>query len=822
MIELHPFRNIIRYLDKGIASTQIKSVSSSEKVIVVNRLQKEILHKIPFFGSSNIVYLLVCNSDDPSHIAERDGLTASVKDFSQDRNLPLTIAYRVSCSPGMEEKLALSLASSDNPEMDFEKRLLSWIAKITNERSSEFIENFHGHISWLQNSLADIAYREMGLNLAIRVSLHQENQLEAVVIGSPEATTFTVYTSDSDDPLNLQLQTELVIDRPALALSQQEPGWMVALVNLIQQEIKSYILKEVTLSQFYYELKDTVRNGLASHLNRILYDRGRKLSYLYLDSASITELSVPKELVEIHHTVRCKVQKYVEEIPVENTLQMLPKDVRRYISAQSPNLQVWVENKLEKIIKPLLLGKKYVDLLLDFRSEAESIRIAMQEEAESIGYSIQHIVSLPELEHFELKENLEIKDDGEQFSTNETAIKVALSTTANVKFETFEKIEDYLNQSVSEIKALMQEAINSKTREILRTIDPERFYMRFYVPDEETGEKSVEQELKDEIQQVLVERFGAKVLRVIPITEPTDIIDYLQRLMGMLGSFECEVPSLIGGETVKFRGDFKVQGIERGSWYIFQSVFEAMRKSQEELRQELEALKNQYSSIIKLGDVEDSKEELESISARIREIESEVFGMDDIQKSIEKSIRSKLITVDPQLLQFNDIQLSSTIERYINQWAKESVIEQYGLEISIRHLERDRTQHEAYLFNAQQEIETARVDDALFQVKARHEQRQKQLEMSMKKSQSEYEDLSRLYEQRSKIVGDVDVDQDELDHINRQIKQLEEELLTPSLEDAQDSLRAIEPKRIKGKSNFLFEDEISLPPGTDTSNTKDN
>lgn len=818
----HPLNKIICHLDKGSAASQSRSNSSSEKIVVINKLKQEVLPKVPLFGSSNISYLLVRNSNDASHIAECSDISATINDFAKDRKLSLSIAYRAICRPGNEEKLALSLCKGTNPGFELEQKILGWVAQLTDQRASNFICNFDAHVDELQNSLAVAAKEQVGLTLNVRISLPGKAQLEPVKIGSPEATTFTVYVCDSDDPIDLKLQTELAVDNSALALSSQEPGWIIRLVTLVKEEIKSYLIKNISLSQFYYELKDTVRNGLAVHLNKVISGEGRKVAYLYLDSKAISEASVPKELVEINHTVQCKVQKYTKKISVDNTLQMIPHDVRRYISAQSPNLQAWVENKLEKIIKPLLLGKKYVDVLIDFSNEAEVIRESMQIEAMSIGYSIQHIVSLPELEHLELKENLEITDDGEEeFRTNETAIKVALTTTANVKFETFERIEDYLNKPVSDVKELIKETINSKTREILRTIDPERFYMRFYVIDEDTSEKSVEQELKDEIKRALEDRFGAKVLRVVPIPNPTEIIDNLQRLMGMIGSFECTVPSLSGGEAIKFRGDFKVQGIEKGSWYIFQSVFESMRKSQTEMSQELSALKKQYSDVIDTGDVEDNQEELDSISVRIRKIENQIYGMDDIQKTIAKSIRSKLMTVDPQLLQFNDIKLSSTIERYINQWASASVIDQYGLEISVRHLERDRTLQETELFAAQQRLASAKVKDALVQVEARQRQQQKRLEMTTMKGQSQTDDLNRLYAERSKMISDIDTDPDDLKYLTEKIKELEEELLNTSLTDTEDDLSILQPRRVRGSSAINFESEISDSPNSENSSSRE-
>jgi hypothetical protein len=161
----------------------------------------------------------------------------------------------------------------------------------------------------------------------------------------------------------------------------------------------------------------------------------------------------------------------------------------------------------------LLLDKKYADVLEDFYHESEKIKQEMQTEAEAIGYAIKHIVSLPKLEHLSLKEKIEIKDEKAEFSTNEKGIKVELTTTASIKLQTFAKIEDDLNKTVDEIKELMKKTVHGTTQEILRTIAPERFYMRFY--ETTLDEESVEEILKHSVKEALQERFRATVSSVI-------------------------------------------------------------------------------------------------------------------------------------------------------------------------------------------------------------------------------------------------------------------------------------------------------------------
>lgn len=801
---------VIRKIERTEVFAKSKTKSSIEKIVVINKQKRKYLDKIPFIDGKNIVYYLVCNSNDASNVAKHTILDpVNVTDFANNRELPISVAYRANCPSGKEEEVALALCSDDFPSYELEKRVKKWIAELTDEKASIYIDDFFNQVENLQTSLKKKAEHEVGLNIHFRISLWDEKELESVDIGPTE---ITVYVSDSDVKLDLKLETKLIVDNPVKALSSQKSGWLIFLVKVTKEEIKRYLLEKVSIAQFYYELKDKVRNELIKHLDRVLHNRGRRVEFLYLNSKTISASPIPKELVEIRCTVNCKVQKYTGLVLVENILQMLPKDVRRYISAQSPNLEPWVQSKLERIVKPLLLDKKYADILCDFSKESDQIRKKMQLEAESIGYEVKHIVSLPKQKHSELLENLEINNDEKpkEFSTSATGVKVKLNTAVNLKFKSLEKIEDYLNQTVDEIKNLVQEAVNSSTRENIRTIDPERFYMRFYEP--KAGEISVEQELKDVITKVLEERFGAIVIRVVPIPEQTDIIDYLQRLMGMVGSFNCEVLSLTGGEAVKLLGEFKILGIEQGSWYIFQSAFQSMRESQQELLKELKALKNQYSKVVSSGDIEDNREELDEVSQRIRAIENEVFGMDNIKRSIEKSVNAKLTTIDSEILKYTDNKFLSTMENFVNQLARESVIKQYGLEIEITNFYRTRTEGEKYLFNAKTQLERAKIDEALAQVEARTQQRQNQLEMSSRRNKAKSYELNKLYEERARLIADTNVDPDELDYLNEKIDHLEKEILSPSLEDAGSALNILEPKRDRGKNSLKFEEQVGLLP----------
>ena len=109
------------------------------------------------------------------------------------------------------------------------------------------------------------------------------------------------------------------------------------------------------------------------------------------------------------------------------------------------------------------------------------------------------------------------------------------------------------------------------------------------------------------------------------------------------------------------------------------------------------------------------------------------------------------------------------------------------------------------MFEAQQKLERAKVDEVVAQIEARREQRQKQLEMSSRRNQAKYDELNKLYEKKAKLIGDPDADSAELQNVENQISRLEQEFFNPSLEDAGNSLKSLEPNKNEGQSSSLFE-----------------
>ena len=632
-----------------------------------------------------------------------------------------------------------------------------------------------------------------------------------IAIGSSQTpAVLRVHVNDCDDELELLVHTALTLDEENLnkGAVYSLPSRENSLQHTLEKIIKEFFNTEIKIQDFSSDLKGKVRDELFSYLNEIFPRRyGFKIQFLNL--ASNLEF-LPPEIIEIRCLFECRVEGYPDPVPIENTVQMLPKDLAKFrqmvpqsssnSNAQSSPLEDWVKTRLEKVVRPLLLQKRYIDLLTEkgLREIADSIKQEMRQEARSIGFSIEHIVSVPALEYGSLAEDFQLVQE-KAYLTNDANIKVKLNTLVDLRFDSFEKVEMYLKSKIDP-RQKIQEAIDQTVSKCLAQVDPERYYMRFYHADLERDTQSVENLLEVAIKQELQTRYGVTVNTVAPRPLNTDIADLFGQLRGEVPSFEFVISSLTGGESITFRAQFQVDGVGKDSWVTFDSRMGAMLRAQEPQRKELQRLEDLYDKDVKSSDLEDSGD-LKALRDQMNAIQREISGIEVIKESIVSSIEQMLTVYDSAASAYIDPANLAALQKFINQWASESVREQYGLEISIRNLRRDRTEGESKLFGVQNDLRIQATEDAKNALKIAEDQRNTQLKLMEGKSKSQLDELEKLRSDRSKL--DPNGDADEIERIDVRIQKLEDEINAPSLGSVEATLKALEAKSSPKAKNFL-------------------
>ncbi|NET27963.1 hypothetical protein [Okeania sp. SIO1I7] len=718
----------------------IKENSRAEKLVIIDKKTGKSRDTKTWFGVNQVFYL-VSNNSDPMNTGEH-GITYKVKSF--DLEVELSVTYRVSCNQGSEEKMAEALHSEDSLENEMDKIVQKWIVKLIQSQgnTNDFIYNFYNRVFSLTKSVKDNVENELGAYIDIRIALKLENELKPFPISPP--VQFGVFVKDCNDELKLSLGTELIVDESNKIMAVLNHSREILLVNKVREEVKDYFVKNVNLHRFCCDLKNNIRNELLTHLNKVLWNYGRKLKYLSLESNAA--IPAPELLDNRSYDVECTVEGYPKTILVKNRLYMKPEDIGKYRLADSPNLENWAEDKLKSIIQPLLLQEEYVNVLIDFSSIAEVIKGRMNKAASEIGYQINHLVSRPDVEPLKLLENFNLETEG-TFFTKDARVKVRLSVFVTAKITNLIQIKDYLYQQL-DVKDLMKNYIDNAVRQCLTQTEPERFYMRFYQYDEILGEKkSIEQELIEAIRQALEKPFSARLSIIVPKALDTEISECYQNLDSQIGLFRFKVRSLRAGERVTFKGDFQVKGVEKDSWYTFQS-----KKP----------------------------------------------SLNDIKNSIERSLNAKLNTFDNDDLQYVDFEDLSVLEKIINEIAKGNIVDYFGLEINISNCTRELT-----------ESEQQKEEEIKMLIEAQREKRKKIREMSSYQNEDSFKELKKLRKKRSKLMLLGDEEQnDEINSINKRIEELESEV--PNL-PRQEVTTNLNRKRPKGKSLREVGRQMGLP-----------
>lgn len=724
-----------------------KSKPRAEKLVIIDKKTGKSTDTKTWFGVNRAFYL-VSNNNDPTNTGEH-GISYKVESFELE--VELSVTYRVSCNQGSEEKMAEALHSEDSLENEMDKIVQKWITRFIQSQgnTTDFIYSFYDRVFDLTKSVKDNVQNEVGAYLDLKIALKLEKELKPFSISPP--VKFGVFVKDCNDELELSLGTELIVDKSNKVRAVLNHSRELLLVNTVREEVKNYFVKNINLHKFCYELKNNIRNELVAHLNKVLWNYGRQLKYLSLES----DAAIPgHELLDNRfYDVDCTVEGYPKTISVRNRLYMKPEDMGKYRLADSPNLENWAEEKLKSIIQPLLLQEEYINVLIDFPGIAENIKTNMNKAAREIGYQITHLVSRPDIEPLKLLENFDLEIEEKTFSTKDAHVKVRLSVFVTAKITNLIEIKDYLYQQL-DVKDLMTNSIYNAVRQYLTQTEPERFYMRFYQYDETLDEKkSIEQELIEAIRQALEKPFSALLTIIVPKPLDTEISECYQKLHSQIGLFRFEIRSLRGGEPVPYKGDFQVQAVQKDNWYTFQS-----RKP----------------------------------------------NLNDIKNSIERSLNAKLNTFANDDLQYVDIEELSDIEKIINKIAKPNIVDQFGLEINVSNCTRELTESE------QQEEEEINM-----LIEAQREKRRTRKEMSSSQNQALFDELKELYEERARLrlLGDEDeADSDEIDYINKRIKELESEAPNLPSEEVKTNLNR---KRPKGKSFREVGKQMGLPVSED-------
>jgi hypothetical protein len=807
-----------RSLDKIIrkVSPDTKPNSPAEKIVIVDRVKKEILPRKPWFASGdNLDYFLVATTEGGELSNEAICRELETKVFRFTKEIILSINYHVRCNPENAQTFALSVSSTNSPTVEFDKKIQNWTKEFLEGQISDFIDNFaavkNNLETYLTGRITEIGLTVVDLHTTPqKVSVQDEKKVQAsqtavlsnttetsqIIKGGklktyePEPITFKVRVSDYDELLKLQATFVLEIDEAKSQEAADNYGKEIKLLTLISDETKKYLLQK-SLHEFLYGL-DELEGQIKQRLKIPLAAKGRKISYFNLkkdpkdsdvaEKASLElekRLSLQKYLPIDDYSVDCKISGHNESVRVLNTLQLQLEDVGKFARAVAsnlipykdgkPSLELWAKQKLQEIIQPLLLEKEYVDILFEFapreqqlseNSYSGQVKKQIRNAVSAIGYRVTHILSVPSLEPIDLMRDRRAVETGEKdYPTKDGQIIAKLNVVSILKIDNLEKIKKLLGKGVR-LEDQIKKAIEIVVSRYMHSIEPDRFYMRFGSYAEELGETiSVEQELINLVRRELEESFSAVDIQVTPKIIDTPLLELFKELRRQSSnSFQVKLDSGNGGE-ISFKGTFQVKYVHEAGWYTFESKFKPLVDI---YNQQIENLSLLQRKGLRLGRQEEfGEEDGREIEERIKSIRVKACGVGDIKEAIETYLTAQLESFNFENFWVNPV-TKSKVEKALNLLVNNledegSIAKVFGLAVLISNLQ--------IVMGTQKQFEAQKIDNAFDKRIEGIDQEVKQLE----------DELAKLRSKRLKLVANDD-DDDELDKLKTKIKKTQAEI----------------------------------------------
>lgn len=712
--------------------------SSAEKIVVINHKKKKAMDRDSIFDRllGDLSYYLVSNTDDSENVAKYYVSVFNIEDIENDRSVGLSISYWASCDPGNEKKVAEALCEGEHPGAALEKIIKKYIGAVIDHNEAKFIDSFFNERASLQNKISSRAQAELGLNLTVKLNLDgEEIALRPLKI---DTRFFPVRVKDFDEEQSLQVICELPVneDNKIYAIAFRHRA--VMLESVVKEVVRGFLGNQVSLEVFCTELNEkSVIPELTKRLNERLYREGRRVGFISLK----TQLGPEPSFFPHEHEIVYQIQEYPEPVKIKNKVIMIRRDIARYKAKKSPELGDWINDRLGRIIPDLLFDKKYIDLLLRFQPLEREIKDALVREAETIGYSVKQLITVPDLRQLTWLDNFTLESEG-SFETKLSKFYVELGLVIVAKIRNLQDIEDRLNQQ-QYVPQLMKDAALNVTRQYLHNVEPERFYMRFNFSDpiDYPGEVPVEKELITKITEMLEREFHAEVIEVIPKIARNEIIRRWEELQATISEFEFEVTPFRGGEPVLFKGDFQVEAIDSKGWAKFQQ-----RK----------------------------------------------FDLNDIRRYLESHIRSKLKAISSEELVYKGLKHQKELEEAIRKLAGRCVREKFGLVVSVDNIDREHTKIE---IATNQEL----VDRSLDELEKAGHFRESGKEADIAINRAKQEQLNKLLEQKIALTGQIGVE-DELQELEQKIDAIRNSFqpdMIPTLDSVERRLQQDLPGEIR-------------------------
>jgi hypothetical protein len=631
MAQTYPMDRIIRLVDEGAQSR-----GSAEVLVQIDVDRRVVLPKPPMwtFGMHLRRYI-IGNTNDPRNSSEGELPGYILK--SLEHNVSVSVKYAVRCGPGREARVALALLDETaSPGEVLDRHLGRWLTELGEPNIPQFVRDYLEDRPALEARIAARALAETGLDLSVRLFLDAERSLNTLTVAKDHLRVVVADFHNEEQDLGFRSTLDVSERDKANAILYYRHN--PQLQELVPREIVRFVKQSVSMQTYCTNVNSPdVLVDLAAHLDKFLAPYGRKIGTLRLDAKPCGF----EFFFQHSHDVTCALREYPKPVVIQNKVQMLLQDVACYKSSNSPDLRDWLQRNLDRIVRQFTFGKKYIDVLIRFEPIEKQIKQAMRNEAKTIGYQVEQLITVPDLEPIRWKDPFPLNVSG-AFETQTSRFEVNVQFLVTARIPDLNSVEEYLNREQN-VPKLMEEEILSAVSQLLHSVHPERFYMRFFHSPDAGKEPPVKEALVEAIDKALRTKFGAQIINVVVKVVETDLMARLKKLMETICPFVVELVSLHGDETLVFHGNFQVQGVDPGGWPRFYLM---------------------------------------------------TSSIDRMRRLIEDHLLAQLQAATPAALKFRSLDDRRHIELLLSQFAQEYVRDEFGLIIRVTNVYRDPTPHE--------------------------------------------------------------------------------------------------------------------------------
>ncbi len=341
-----------------------------------------------------------------------------------------------------EENEQLIILEDKTGEFYYEENLSLKARKLLGYKFSYYVVNF-SEFAKVENLICELSDPNKGITIKLEMSFD-------ISCIRGKATKVIDFLRNADDPHKV--------------LKRSFSNW-----------IRKFAKDHPNFTDDFLKLDQEIRLFIENQAKR----KGFTINITHFAPSYDNDLNQSLEHIAFVHTTTCEVLDYQIEVKSKIVVNLINRRVFSWRNIEDP--EKWIKEKTDTIIQNELINKSFIQIIKDFdRLLKNNILKKLDAEVKNIGYSIQHIVSVPSQEIADFIDGFTIElDNNLQYATSKTEIKVPLSVTIEGKGTKIEGINPkYIKPKKSIIDAVQKETIQIITS-IIRNTPPENYYTQF-------------------------------------------------------------------------------------------------------------------------------------------------------------------------------------------------------------------------------------------------------------------------------------------------------------------------------------------------------